>query len=157
MYFCSLTNYFEPPRFVHLSNKLCITNKKNLKCLTIISKLLSFMIILVLIIKCRMAYAKKKVKKACQDIFTSTVSSRIHDTCKRTFKLYILWREKHVIRFIKNWKWNMHFTSIICKQKYLSASFNKIFLTFLLLNTNYEIIKFMSALNSLLWLFLKQL
>lgn len=44
----------------------------------------------------------------------------------------------------------MHFTSIICKQKYLSASLNKIFLTFSLLNTNYEIIKFMSDLNSLL-------
>lgn len=43
----------------------------------------------------------------------------------------------------------MHLTSIICKQKYISASFNKIFLTFLLLNTNYEIVKLMSALNSL--------
>lgn len=44
----------------------------------------------------------------------------------------------------------MNFTSIICKQKNLSASYDKIFLTFLLLNTNYKIIKFMSSFNSLL-------
>lgn len=39
----------------------------------------------------------------------------------------------------------MNFTSIICKQKYLSAPYDNIFLTFLLLNTNYKIIKFMSS------------
>lgn len=112
------------------------------------------MILLVLIIKCSMANAKEKVQKRLSWIFH--ISLRIHETYKRTCKLstFMTWIACDRVHK-KNWKWNMNFTSIICKQKYLSASYDKIFLTFLLLNTNYKIIKFMSSLNSLLWQFLK--
>lgn len=111
------------------------------------------MIILVLIIKCSMANAKEKVQKRLSWIFH--ISLRIHETYKRTCKLstFMTWIAcDRVHKKIENEIWIL---PLLFVNKISYASYDKIFLTFLLLNTNYKIIKFMSSLNSLLWQFLK--